>query len=351
MFIALRDIRFAKGRFALIGTVVMLITLLVGFLTGLTAGLANQNISSITALDGDYIALSQPESGDKLSYSNSSITADEIDELKDSKGVNSVQELGISRAKFMNEGGSNLNAAIFGVHPSYGNDAPQEEDTVILSSNAADEAGVAEGDMLTLSGHEYTVEKIGDESWYSHSAVVWISYGDWAEYSERTGQTGDATAAIIKSDSQPTVDGLEVSTPLKSLTALDAFKSEIGSLGMMVGMLFLISALVIGAFFTVWTIQRKSDIAIMKALGVSTKALIWDSLGQAFIILVVGIGVGIGATIGLGALAGSALPFVLSPLTMGVPSLAMLITGLAGAAFALTSVTKADPLTALSSNS
>ena len=49
-------------------------------------------------------------------------------------------------------------------------------------------------------------------------------------------------------------------------------------------------------------------------------------------------------------LAGGALPFVLSPLTTVVPGLAMAALGLAGAAVALRTVTKADPLTALGSN-
>jgi hypothetical protein len=37
------------------------------------------------------------------------------------------------------------------------------------------------------------------------------------------------------------------------------------------GFLFAISALVIGAFFTVWTIQRGGDVAVLKALGASTQ--------------------------------------------------------------------------------
>lgn len=44
MFVAWRDLRFARGRFVLIGSVVALITLLVGFLDGLTGGLAAQNV-------------------------------------------------------------------------------------------------------------------------------------------------------------------------------------------------------------------------------------------------------------------------------------------------------------------
>ena len=38
MFVAWRDLRFAKGRFALMGTVIVLITRWSGLLSGLTAG-------------------------------------------------------------------------------------------------------------------------------------------------------------------------------------------------------------------------------------------------------------------------------------------------------------------------
>src|SRR5699024_4284054 len=41
VFVAFRDIRFAKGRFALMGSVIALITLLIVLLSGLTAGLAD----------------------------------------------------------------------------------------------------------------------------------------------------------------------------------------------------------------------------------------------------------------------------------------------------------------------
>ncbi len=354
MFIALRDIRFAKGRFALIATVVAMITLLVGSLTGLTAGLANQNISSIMSLTADKIVLSTPDDNENLSYDNSSVSSNIIEQYKTAKNVNSVEPLGISRAKFINENGKNLNASIFGIYPSYENDAPKNANSIVLSSNAAKEADVEQGDILELAGEKYTVEKIGEESWYSHSSVVWVNYDDWSSYSQKVGQSGEATALMLMADDSTQdispVEGTEIKTPITSLMALSAFKSEIGSLGMMIGMLFLISALVIGAFFTVWTIQRKGDIAIMKALGVSSKALMKDSLGQALIILVIGVGSGILATIGIGSLAVQVLPFVLSPLTMGIPVVAMVFTGLLGALFALRTVTKADPLTALASS-
>ncbi len=66
--------------------------------------------------------------------------------------------------------------------------------------------------------------------------------------------------------------------------------------------------------------------------------------------LLLGIGIGLGLVTIFGALAGTALPFLLSPITTLLPGAIMIILGLAGAAFALRSVTSADPLTALGSN-
>ena len=139
-------------------------------------------------------------------------------------------------------------------------------------------------------------------------------------------------------------------SPLASLTALETFRSEVGSLGLMIVMLFGVSALVVGAFFTVWTLQRADDIAVLKALGASDASLVGDALGQALVVLAAGVGVGIGLVSVLGTLANGVLPFLLSPLTTLLPAAVMVVLGLAGAAVALRTVTKADPLTALGSN-
>jgi putative ABC transport system permease protein len=178
---------------------------------------------------------------------------------------------------------------------------------------------------------------------------------DWQAYSAATGNP-DAFATVLAVTGSPDWDAADSANStvseatLGSLMALSAFRSEIGSLLLMVVMLFGISGLVIGAFFTVWTMQRKGDIAVLKALGASTRSLVRDALGQALIVLLLGIGIGLGLVTVFGALAGTALPFLLSPITTLLPGVIMIVLGLAGAAFALRSVTSADPLTALGSN-
>ncbi|GAA3486347.1 hypothetical protein GCM10018987_04260 [Streptomyces cremeus] len=115
------------------------------------------------------------------------------------------------------------------------------------------------------------------------------------------------------------------------------------------GFLFAISALVVGAFFTVWTIQRSGDIAVLKALGASTPHLLKDALGQAVVMLSLGTLLGTALATGLGALIGGAVPFVLEAATLLVPALVMIALGIVGAALSIRRITAVDPLTALGS--
>ncbi|SEB37599.1 FtsX-like permease family protein [Microbacterium hydrocarbonoxydans] len=355
MFVALRDLRFARGRFILIGSVVALITLLVGFLSGLTGGLAIQNISAVLALPGDRIVFSAPEGGDgAVSFADSAITAQQAADWAATSDVTDARPLGISQTRAETD---DMRAAIalFGVEPGFDSSAPSGDGRLSLSQPAADALGVATGEKVEISGVSYVVETIEGDDWYSHTPVVQMTLQDWRTYSAATGNP-DAYATVLAVSGSPDWDAADTAndtiseTTIGSLTALSAFRSEIGSLLLMVVLLFGISGLVIGAFFTVWTMQRKGDVAVLKALGASTGSLVRDALGQALIVLLVGIGVGLGLVTVLGLLAGTALPFLLSPVTTFLPGVIMIALGLAGAAFALRSVTSADPLTALGSN-
>ncbi|BDV31592.1 ABC transporter permease [Microbacterium terricola] len=355
MFVALRDLRFARGRFILIGSVVALITVLVGFLSGLTGGLATQNISAVLALPGDRVVFSAPAIGESSpSFSDSTITRQQAADWAGTAGVTAVEPVGISQTHGEADG-IRASIAVFGVEPGFDAGAPSKNGHLGLSDPAAKALEVTTGDDITIAGTTYAVETIGGDGWYSHTPVVEMTLHDWQAYSAATGNP-DTFATVLAVTGSPDWDAADAAnstvseSALGSLTALSAFRSEIGSLLLMVAMLFGISGLVIGAFFTVWTMQRKGDIAVLKAVGASTRSLVRDALGQALIVLLVGIGIGLGLVALFGALAGTALPFLLSPITTILPGVIMTVLGLAGAAFALRSVTSADPLTALGSN-
>ena len=325
MFVAWRDLRFARGRFVLIGSVVALITLLVGFLAGLTGGLAAQNVSAVLGLPGDRLVLQEPTDG-QPSFSESSINTATVSAWRETSGVDAVTPIGIvqGRATVHGNDASAVAVALFGVpkdapRSTVTDLSPKSDDTVGLSSGAAKDLDVSVGDEITVTGTTYRVASIGGDAWYSHTPVVAMTPTAWAATDHRLGGNGAATVLSVSGSPDWDVAANRTHTsaapPLTSLTALETFKSEVGSLGLMIVMLFGVSALVVGAFFTVWTMQRAGDIAVLKALGASNGSLIRDALGQALVVLVIGIGVGIGLVSGLGALAGGVLPFLLSPLT------------------------------------
>ena len=206
-----------------------------------------------------------------------------------------------------------------------------------------------------MGGEQFVVESTQGDSWHSHLPVASLDLRDWQDLA----LTGDvAPFSTVLAVSTQGADhavadkaaGTTSRSVLMSLGALGSFRSEVGSLLLMVAMLFGISALVVGAFFTVWSIQRQPDVAVLKALGATNRMLTADALGQAATLLLLGVTTGTSVTALLGTLAGAALPFVLTPVTTLLPGFIMTMLGLAGAAAAVRSITHTDPLTALGSH-
>ncbi|MEV7648151.1 FtsX-like permease family protein [Arthrobacter sp. NPDC089319] len=365
MFLALRDIRFAKGRFLLMGTVVALITLLLVMLSGLTAGLGNQSVSAIRQLDSDgkanaVVFGSAAGNSPAASFTESQISHEQLHTWQQAAGVEYAEPLGISQSRLSATGSTNV--AVFGVEPGGAlAPAPVTDTSLVLSRTAADHLGAAVDDTVQLAGRELEVSAVVDDQWYSHTPVVWTSLAKWQQVAHiNDGGAADgpiATAVAARlSDGDPSgaaaaAANQAADTTTTSVTgafqALGSYQSENGSLMLMQGFLYGISALVIVAFLTVWTIQRTRDIAVLKAMGSSDSYLLRDALTQAFVVLAAGAAVGGGAGVLGGVFASRAAPFLLSPASTLLPIAGMVVLGMAGAVLAVRRVTRVNPLTAL----
>ncbi|MFK0217116.1 ABC transporter permease [Streptomyces vinaceus] len=360
MFVAWRDLRFAKGRFALMGSVVLLITLLVGLLSGLTAGLARENVSAVTGLPADRLAFAAPAGDQKVSFTNSQVPEKAWRAWRAQPGVTSAEPLGIRTTNAV-AGARTAAVSVFGVDPA-GPLPPRgaglTQGRVVLSEKAAKElGGLSAGGTLRIGPLELAVAAVSGTAAYSHTPVVWMDLGDW----QRIGNPGtsvDTLATVIALDTAAAADlaaadraaGTKAQTIDEALGAIGSYQAENGSLQLMRGFLFAISALVIGAFFTVWTIQRSGDVAVLKALGASTPYLLKDALGQAVVMLAIGTGLGTAIAAGFGALiSGGDVPFVLDTATVLAPAAIMIVLGALGAALSIRRITAVDPLTALGS--
>lgn len=376
MFLAIRDIRFAKGRFALMGAVVALISLLLVLLSGLTAGLGNQSTSAVAQLGAgagsgvSQIVFGAPAKNDpKVSFTESQVTTGQADAWAKQPGVQSVVPLGISQSRFQGAGDSLgiTNVAVFGVGtPAGGGTAAQagiapsaiSDTTVVIGESVAKDLSLATGDAVTIAGTELKVSGIVPDQWYSHSSVVWTTLPTWTKVAHLSDPEQIATVLAVTSQPGATVDtdaanaaaGTVSTTRSGSFAGLGGYKSENGSLMMMQAFLYGISALVIVAFLTVWTVQRTRDIAVLKALGASGSYLLRDALTQAALVLLAG--AGLGGLVGIvgGIFASQAAPFLLTPATTLLPIVGIVALGLAGAALAVRKVTRVDAMIALGGN-
>lgn len=378
MFLAIRDIRFAKGRFALMGAVVALISLLLVLLSGLTAGLGNQSTSAVAQLGtgtGSGTAVNQmvfgaPAKNDpKVSFTESQVTAEQAKTWAAQPGVQSVAPLGISQSRFQGAGDSKgiANVAVFGVGDTVSaapgtqaGIAPSDvsDSTVVIGEGIAKELSLSTGDAVSIAGTELSVGAIVPDQWYSHTSVAWTTLNTWTKVAHLSDPDQLATVLAVTFEKSATVDveganaaaGTISTTRNGSFDGLGGYKSENGSLMMMQAFLYGISALVIVAFLTVWTVQRTRDIAVLKAMGASGSYLLRDALTQAALVLLAG--AGLGGLVGIigGIFASQAAPFLLTPATTLLPIVGIVALGLAGAALAVRKVTRVDAMIALGGN-
>src|SRR5690606_16704705 len=165
---------------------------------------------------------------------------------------------------------------------------------------------------------------------YDYSSVVAISTESGADFEAIDADAG--TMTMLRA---------------KAFNASPGYEAETLTLSMIQVFLYAICALVVGAFFTVWTIQRKHEIAILRAVGASRSYLLRDSIAQAAILLVGFTGLGVAAGVGLGMLMPEAMPFALETGPITVASILTITLGLLGAAIAVIRISRIDPITAL----
>ncbi|WP_101523714.1 ABC transporter permease [Nocardioides houyundeii] len=374
MFLAIRELVFAKGRFVLMGSVVSLIALLMVLLSGLSVGLVNDGVSGLQRMPVTSFAFQDDVSKDSA-FSRSVVDTTAVEDWKDQPGVQEAAPFGNTLVNAESTNGAEIDLALFGIEVdsflapevAEGHGLTGEPDEVVLSSTAADE-GVSVGDVLVIEpmGAELTVVGIMEEqNTFGHVDVGYLPLASWQEISSGAGigeevperVYDEITAVAVKGGDDLDLTAGDKAAGTTSMTLEESFgaspgySAETSTLSLIQGFLYAISALVVGAFFTVLTIQRKQEIAVMRAMGAGTGYLLRDSLFQSMLLLVVSVAVGVGLGLAAGAgLSGTAMPFALEAAPIALASVLLVLLGMLGAGIAVLRITKVDPLTALGGN-
>lgn len=376
MFLALRELRFARGRFALMGIVIALIAVLVVLLSGLSSGLVNDGVSGLKSMPATAFAFDEGTMTDNA-FSRSLVDGEQLEYWAQAEGVESAEPMGVSIVNGTSDQGTQIDLTLFGVEPD-GFLAPALAEGAglnglagIVVSETARAAGLEVGSVVTLDriGMELTVVGFTDgQATFGHVDVAYLPIDTWRLIASNTAVPGEPTEAAVRAMDYPyssvialrAAEGSKIDfaagdvgagtmTMLRTeaFNASPGYEAETLTLSMIQVFLYAICALVVGAFFTVWTIQRTHEIAVLRAVGASTGYLLRDGLAQAAMLLVGFTALGVAAGVGLGAVMPDAMPFELEAGSVTFASLLTIVLGLLGAAVAVLRIARVAPINAL----
>ncbi|MCZ0980664.1 FtsX-like permease family protein [Streptomyces diastatochromogenes] len=372
MFLALLELKAARGRFLLMGSVVVLVSALVGIVSGFTTGLGDDTVSALRRLPATHVAFASGSKSDQ--FARSLIDVRTADGWSRENGAEATP-LGVTITRGTTGRGTEVDLAAFGIVPGAFTDPgaddgkpldPARPHGIVVSRQLLSE-GVHVGDTLLIDRLGIRLNVVGStgRSSYGHVPAAYVTADTWRQIRFTTPGAHGAVAADLPLQYSAVAlrlpDGTDdtaiavadrrhdtTTVPLETaFTAAPGYDGERLTMTSIQTFLFLIAPLVVGAFFAVWTVQRTPELALLRAMGASRRRLLGHTLTQAAVVVATGTAVGAALAAALGLLVGEKVPFSLPAGTLATTMIAVALVGLAGSALTLRRVTTVDPMTML----
>lgn len=331
MFLAVKELIYAKIRFGMVMLIMVLLSFLVLFVSGLAQGLSYDNASSIIHLDEEMAYIVLDESAE-LQVTRSLLQEDDEALLHDA--VTPSEVFSVHQGPIFNEAEKRTDVTKMYLDPDSDvypdiieGTAPADEKQVIADVSLKED-GYDIGDSFDESstGLTLTISGFTENQKFSHTPAVFLSEEAWFTLGEDEWMTSAILLPALDADTRNSLQGelsaSEIVALDDALSGIPGYSEEQGSLWMMIAFLFVISAFVLAAFFYVLTIQKLTQFGILKALGVSVSRLVSSVIAQVLIISFSSVAAGIAGTYIAAALLPAGMPFMLPP------SLVLILAGL-----------------------
>lgn len=365
MFLALREMRRALVRFVLLMASIGLLVFLILFQQTLQNGLITSFVGAIEHQSAPVLVYSVDG---RRNLQGSVITPDLEQQIRSVDGVGSAGLIGQGTFSVTADGELGSAAVIGYSDPDLG--APDtmvagrlpdgEGEVVALDSAAGDGFGL--GDTVTVEpgGLELTVVGQAERIGYQASTTLFTDYDTFvaAVRSANPDASGALPAVVSLSPAAGVTDAELVrrvndAVPdADALTRLDAAEqtpgvAQVRQSFQLIFMLYgLVIPLVTGLFFLIITLQKANSLTLLRAVGVSSGALVRSLLVQVGVVMVFGIAIGIAlyAPLANQRLGGIPLSFQTGAVVFW--SAALLVLGVLSSLFAARRVLRIDPIEA-----
>lgn len=371
MRLALAEMRRSRGRFVAITAAVALIAFLVLVLSALADGLYFGASGAIRTGHADLYVFSR--------YARKDLTRSTLPEsdgatLARVAGVAQVGELGSlqgtgTAAKKL------LDIALFGFTPG-GPGGPQraaagrlprpDETGVAAADGTLKAKGLRIGDHITMSGTSVPITIVGftSDSRYELQPTLWTTISTWQVVRsqarpELAGEERVVQAFAVRlapgAPAGPTAASIDAAlggstqtiTAGAAVLALPGLKQQRSTFNQIVYTTFAVAAIVIALFFALVTLEKRTQLAVLKALGASARDLATGIVAQAIVVSAAGVVFGIALSRLVALVIPASIPVTFRAATAADVAGAVLVTGVLGAAVSFRRVTRIDPASAL----
>ncbi len=353
MFLAWNEIKNNKLRFTLVIGVLVLISYLVFFLSGLANGLEQLNREAVDKWEADGIILTEESD---LRLQQSVLSEDDFD------GTGADEYTALSQlSAIASNGDKKENVFIFAVDkdsfimPNVTEGQAFADEGQVIADDTLQEEGFEIGDEVSLSSTDETLEIAGftDNARFNAAPVLFtdqdtletIQYGETAESTENA-----VNAFVIRTDHLESVEAdeaLQVVDTETFIENLPGYTEQNLTLTLMIYFLFIISAVVLAIFLYVLTIQKISIFGVMKAQGVSSRYLAGSVVVQTFLLALAGVIIGLVLAVLTGFFLPAAVPVAFHYMEMLMYGLILIAVSIIGAFISVQTIVRIDPLKAI----
>jgi putative ABC transport system permease protein len=367
--LALAELWYRRGQFALIAVIVALVAYLALMMNGLGAGLLDLAGSAVKQFDAEALVFAERS---RLGIPQSELSSGTVDAVRQAPGVTAVAPAGYVAVQPLGEREQNT-AAFVGIESGSIAEPPVvagrslqpgERGVVLADRRYLDRSGDRLGDRVAvitrLGTQEFEIVGIVDRGAIFFQPVLYGSIPDWQRlrYGGEGADlpaasfllvSGDGDASSVARAVQENVSGVQAATRSETFEAIPGVQPQRGTANSILGFGLVIGALVVGAFFYVLTIQKIGQIGVLKAVGATSWFVSRQLLIQVALIIAMGIAVAVPLAVLTNELVlkRSQIPILLTANGTLLTAALLMAAGLVSAAFSARRITQVDPLIAL----
>lgn len=375
MRLAWAEIRRTRGRFVAMAAALTLLVFLVLILSALADGLYYGATGALRSGRADLYTFSADS---RQQFARSRLPAADAAVVAAVPGVAAVGEVGtlLTAGRCVGDcPGGLVELALFGYRPGLpgGPDRAVEgrlprpgEADVAAADVSLKEDGVRIGDRVTVAGSTLSLRIVGftSDSRYQLQPTLWTTVATWRAVQAQarpelagSGATVQAFAERLKkgANGSATAAAIDAALGVRSVTvdrqtavlSLPGVREQRSTLDQIIYATLAVAGIVVALFFALITLEKRTQLALLKAIGASNRYLGASVIVQSAILCAVGVGLGVVVTRLVALAVPASVPLTFTAASAATAAAGTFVMGMLGAALSFRRVARIDPATAL----